>query len=211
MKKVIIVSCFLFGSLFSQAQNIEFSSLYGYQFGSRINYYGGYLKLDDGSSFGLGAGYNTGSNYIIQLNYYRNTADVRFRDRILAPRETRITTSTIDWFSIGGTRTTGDGPNYGFIGGALGILKTTPSMINKDLLERNLESTSNFYFEFKMGGTAMLNDYIGFRAQAIVQCPIDYAGVYFGYGSGGPSSGISFNSTVVIFSLQGGLVFTLPQ
>ncbi|MAY82755.1 MAG: hypothetical protein CMP59_01340 [Flavobacteriales bacterium] len=193
------------------AQNLELSGLYGYQFGSRINYYGGYVKIKDGSGYNASLGYNTGSNYIFQLNYYRNTADVKLRDAVVSPFETRIAFINADWFSIGGTRTTGDGPAYGFFGAALGVLVTTPTDFNLDVLDRELSSKQNFYFEFKGGGTYMFSDYIGFRAQAILQCPIDYAGFYVSAGSGGTSSGVSLNSTVVFFSLQGGLVFTLPQ
>ena len=211
MKKILLIISALFMSYNSFSQNIELTGLYGYQFGSRIDYFGGYMKIKEGSGFGVGAGYNTGSNYILQLNYYRNTADVRLRDITFSPNETKIATTNLDWFSIGGTRTSGDGPVYGFAGAALGILVTTPTDINRDVLQRNIGSSTNFYFEFKLGGTAMFNKHIGFRAQAIFQCPIDYAGVYFGYGTGGPSSGVSFSSTVVIFSLQGGFVFTLPQ
>jgi hypothetical protein len=210
-KYFILIVCFLVSFTALRSQNLELTGLYGYQFGSRINYFGGYAKIEDGSSYNVSAGYNTGSNYIIQLNYYRNTADVKLRDAVISPFETQIAKINADWFSIGGTRTTGDGPAYGFFGAALGLLFSSPFDLNRDVLERDLSSRTNFYFEFKGGGTFMFNDYIGFRAQALLQCPVDYAGFYVAAGSGGTSSGVSLNSTVVFFSLQGGLVFTLPK
>jgi|GEM_PF-7073589 len=211
MKKLLKLTFLMLIGFVVQSQNIELSGLYGYQFATKIDYYGGYLKMEDASSYSISAGYNTGTNMIFQLNYYRNSSDIRIRDITFSPNEERIATANLDWFSIGAARTTNDGPYYGYIGGGLGLLVTTPTDINTDLLERNIGDKTNFYFEFKLGGTAMFNERIGFRAQALLQCPVDYAGVYFGYGTGGPSSGVSLNSTVVLFSLQGGLVFTIPQ
>lgn len=211
MKRFLVFTMLIGCVLIGKSQNLELSTLYGYQFGSRIDYYGGYMKLKDGSSVGIGAGYNTGSNYIVQLNYYSNSAEVRLRDVVYSPTEKKILNTSIDWFSIGGTRTFGDDEAYGFFGTGFGFLITNPSDFNRDVLERDLEGSTNLYFELKGGGTYMFNDHVGFRAQALLQCPIDYAGVYFGYGSGGPSSGVSVTSTVILFSLQGGLVFTLPQ
>lgn len=211
MKRLLLVTCLFLLIPSLKSQNIEFTGLYGYQFGTKIDYFGGYIKVKEGSGYNASIGYNTGSNFIFQVNYYRNTAEVRLRDITFAPFETKIANTNLDWISIGSVRTTNDGPVYGFIGGGLGVLISTPTDVNRDILERNLSSSSKFYFEFKFGGTAMFNEFIGFRAQAILQCPINYAGVYFGYGTGGPSSGVSLNSTVLLFSLQGGLVFTLPQ
>ena len=91
------------------------------------------------------------------------------------------------------------------------MLISTPTDENLDILDRNLSSNTKMFFDIKLGGTAMLNETIGLRAQALMQFPIDWAGAYFGIGTGGPSTGVSRNSTVLIFSLQGGIVLVIPQ
>lgn len=211
MKKALFIILLFIGIGGLSSQNIEISPFYGYQFGSTIDYYGGYVKMDEGSNYGGTVGFNTGNNMIVQLSYVRNTSEILVRDVVLAPLQVRVTDANFDWISISSLRTAGREDVYGHFGLGLGLLVSTPANINTAVVDRRINSSTRMFFDIKFGGTAMFTESIGIRLQALMQFPVDWAGAYFAVGSGGPSTGISLNSSSIIFSLNGGLVFIIPK
>ncbi len=211
MKKTLFIILLGLGITQVNAQNVEITPLYGYQFGTKLDYFGGYVKMEEGSMFGGTVGFNTGRNVIPQISYMRQTAEIRLRDVVVAPTEVRVSDANFDWIGIGVIRTAGTDELYGHFGLGVGLLVSTPTNTNTAILEKGLNSSSRMFFDFKFGGTAMFNENIGLRIQALFQFPVDWGGAYFGYGTGGPSTGVSFSSSSTIFSLNGGLVFVIPQ
>ncbi|WP_289724034.1 hypothetical protein [Robiginitalea aurantiaca] len=210
MKKVSAVLFFVFlalGAFTSNAQVFELTPTYGYQFGSKLNYGSNYLKVNDSGFFGLTAGFEARRDYMIEVTYYNMGTDLLIRDRILSPNESKLADLNVDWFMVGGTRYFTNGNIKPFIGGQLGLSIYSPKNENRDIVNRSLDSATYFSFGFKGGVVIMLTESIGLNFQGNLLFPVEWGGVYVGIGTGGPSTGVSAGSTIIMGGFSGGLVF----
>ena len=188
------------------AQTVEITPSYGYQFGSKLNYKrSNYLKISDSGQFGLTLGYETFDDTMIELSYTHQSTSVRIRDVFESPNEQRLADLAGDWIMIGGTRYFPNGNIRPFAGGALGLVIISPSNENRDLTNRSYSSETNFAFSFKAGVNIMFSDHIGINIQGNLMCPVNWGGFYVGTGG----AGASVSSTTVIGGFSGGLVFRI--
>lgn len=210
MKKstgVLVIILFAFVSFSGTAQAFEITPTYGYQLGGKLNYGSNYLKAADGGMFGITAGFEARRDYMIEVTYLNMATELRIRDRIISPGEQRLSDLKADWFMLGGTRYFTNGNIKPFFGGQLGVSVFTPSDQDRDIVNRSLDSATYFSFGFKGGVVIMLTDSIGLNFQGSLLFPVEWGGVYVGIGTGGPSTGISAGSTIIMGAFSGGLVF----
>ena len=193
----------------AEAQNIEISPSYGYQFGTRLDYRLGYVKLQDGDYFGVSLGYELAPMTMLEFSYNNIGSELRIRDRDFSPREDRLSDISLDIIQIGSTRYFKEGKVQPFAGGALGLAIFSPKNENRDLIDFRLDSSTRFAFSFKAGVLLNLSEKVGIKFQGDLLVPVEWGGLYVGVGPGGPSTGVSLGSTTIIGALNTGLVFRL--
>ncbi len=193
-------------SLTSFGQVIEITPSYGYQFGSKISYGPNYIKMADGGQFGITLGVETYSGLMAEFTYVNMNSELRLRDVIYAPFETKISDLSADWFLIGATRYLKEGKVKPFVGGNLGLVVVSPKNENIDIIN-NLSSSTRFAFSFKAGVNIMFTDVIGLNLKGDLFFPVNWAGVYVGPGGAGVSTG----SSVILGGISAGLVFKIDK
>lgn len=211
MKKsrlIVTLIAFAFGAL-GYSQAVEITPTYGYQFGSKLNYGPNYIKLDDSGMFGISLGYEIRSNYMLEVTYINMGTELRIRDRIASPSESRLSDLNADWFMLGGTRYFGNDKVRPFFGGQIGFSVFSPDNVDLDIAPRGLDSVTKFSFGLKGGVVVMLTERVGLNFQGNLLFPVEWGGFYVGAGTGGVSSGVNVGSTVVMGGFSGGLVFRL--
>ena len=203
----LVLALFVCTGFITSAQVVEITPTYGYQFGSKLNYGANYLKVDDSGMFGITAGFEARRDYMVEVTYMNMGTDLLIRDRILSPSEDRLADLNVDWFMVGGTRYFTNGNIKPFVGAQMGLSVYSPKNENRDIVSRSLDSSTYFSFGFKGGVVIMLTDSIGLNFQGNLLFPVQWGGVYVGVGPGGPSTGVSAGSTIVMGGFSGGLVF----
>lgn len=189
------------------SQSIEITPSYGYQFGTKLNYGPNYLKMKDSDQFGITLGYETYDDMMVEISYIHQGTELRIRDNQIAPIEARVSDLAVDWIQIGGTRYFTNGNIKPFFGAGLGVAIFSPKNENYDVVNRALNSTTEFAFSFKTGVNIMFSDHVGLNLQGNLMFPVQWGGFYVSGGSGGISSGLGITSTTVIGGFSGGLVF----
>jgi hypothetical protein len=192
-----------------QGQAIEITPTYGYQFGTKLNYGSNYIKLSDSGMFGISLGYEVRPDYMVEVSYLNMGTELRIRDRIASPTESRLSDLNVDWFMLGGTRYFGNDRVKPFFGGQLGLSVYSPKNVNRSIAPNGLISVTKFSFGFKGGVVVMLSERVGLNFQGNLLFPVEWGGFYVGAGTGGISSGVNVGSTVVMGGFSGGLVFRL--
>ncbi|WP_298534123.1 hypothetical protein [uncultured Algibacter sp.] len=203
----IFMSALFLTGLNGNAQTIEIIPSYGYQFGAKLNYGNNYLKLKDSDQWGISVGFETFDDTMIEVSYTRQSSEIRIRDIIASPVETRLTDVNGDWFLVGGTKYFPNGNIRPFVGGALGVVVVTPNNENRDSFPNipSYGSDTNFAFTFKGGVNIMFSEHVGINIQGNLMFPVNYGGFYVGTGGGG----VSVGSTLVMGGVSGGLVFRI--
>ena len=206
MKKKVLITGFLaiMCGLFGYSQ-VEITPTYGYQFGGKLNYGPNYLKVDDSGMFGITVGYEARPNYMVEVTYINMSTELRIRDRIASPSESRLSDMNVDWFMLGGTRYFGNDKVKPFFGGQLGLSVFSPSDVDRDIAPRGLDSITKFSFGFKGGVVVMFSERVGINLQGNILFPVQWGGFYIGTSG----SGINTGTTIVMGGFSGGLVFRL--
>jgi outer membrane protein W len=189
------------------SQSIEITPSYGYQFGTKLNYGPNYLKMKDSDQFGVTLGYETYDDMMIEVSYIHQGTELRIRDNQIAPIESRVSDLAVDWIQIGSTRYFTNDNIKPFFGAGLGVAIFSPKNENYDVVNRALNSSTEFAFSFKTGVNIMFSEHVGLNLQGNLMFPVQWGGFYVSGGSGGVSSGASVSSTTIIGGFSGGLVF----
>lgn len=206
MKKQFLIWALLglFG-LTSYGQSLEITGSYGYQFGTRADYFLGYVKAKSSGQWGISAGFEVQPKLIAKLSYVNIGTELRIRDvEIANNREVRLSDLQNDWFFLGVQRYFQDGPVKPFAGGGLGLVVVSPKNINRSEFQNlNLSSKTFFAFNIEAGVNFMFSDNIGINLQGNLYFPVNYGGFYIGTGGAGFTTG----STQIVGGFSGGLVF----
>ena len=109
MKNFCLFISISFVSFSAIGQGIEITPSYGYQFGAKINYGPNYLKMNSSDQFRITVGVETYSGLMAEFSYINMSTELRLKDFIYAPFETKISDLSADWFLIGATRYLKDG------------------------------------------------------------------------------------------------------
>ena len=142
MKNFCLFILISFVSFSAIGQGIEITPSYGYQFGAKINYGPNYLKMNSSDQFRITVGVETYSGLMAEFSYINMSTELRLKDFIYAPFETKISDLSADWFLIGATRYLKDGKVKPFVGGNLGLVVVSPK--NENL--NNIPSHCIFFF-----------------------------------------------------------------
>jgi opacity protein-like surface antigen len=207
MKKLllfIVMSVIYFNGT---SQVIEISPTYGYQFGAKLGYGPNYLKMEDSGQFGITLGVETYSGLMAELTYINMSSELRLRDIVFAPFETRLSDLNVDWFLLGATKYFKEGKIKPFAGAGLGLVVVSPKNENREIIDNSLGSSTKFAFNFKAGVNIMFTEIIGLKLQGDLFFPVNWAGVYVGPGG----AGISTGSTVILGGFSAGLVFRIDK
>jgi opacity protein-like surface antigen len=207
MKKLLLFILMSALSFNATSQAIELSPTYGYQFGAKLGYGPNYLKMEDSGQFGITLGVETYSGLMAEFTYINMSSELRLRDVVFAPFESRLADLNVDWFLIGATRYFKEGKVKPFAGAGLGLVVVSPKNENREILDNSLSSTTKFAFSFKAGVNIMFSDVVGLKLQGDLFFPVDWAGVYIGPGG----AGISTGSTVILGGFSAGLVFRIDK
>ena len=208
MKKILVATLLLvaFGM---KAQTIEITPSYGYQLGTKLNYGPNFIRMDDGSQFGIVLGVETLNELMAEITYIRQEAALSILDFVISPQESFLADATADWIQVGAIQYFQDDVVRPYAGGGLGVVIFTTNNENLDILTRPLDNQTVFSFHFKGGVNIMFSEVVGLNLQAAILLPVSWGGVFVGAGPGGPSGGVSINSTTIAGAFSGGLVFRL--
>jgi opacity protein-like surface antigen len=207
MKKLLVVFLMLAPFFNATSQVIEVTPSYGYQFGAKLGYGPNYLKIEDSGQFGITLGIETYSGLMAEFTYINMSSELRLRDVVFAPLETRLADLNIDWFLVGATRYFKQGKVKPFAGAGMGLVVVSPKNENLEIIDNSLNSTTKFAFNFKAGVNIMFSEVVGLKLQGDLFFPVNWAGVYVGPGG----AGISTGSTVILGGFSGGLVFRIDK
>ena len=191
----------------AKAQTLEFSTFYGYQFGSELKYGPNYIKIDDSDEFGISLGFEASNDVVAELIYIHYGTQLLIRDTSIGPQEERFADLNADWFLVGASKYFQDGKVQPYAGGSLGVVLLAPGNENGAITSRRLDNRSKFAFGFKGGIAIMMSSAIGFKLQGNLLFPVEWGGVYIGAGPAGVGGGAGASGTTVIAGISGGLVF----
>jgi hypothetical protein len=192
-----------------QAQTIELTPIYGYQFGTKLEFGSSYLKIADSDEYGLSVGYEVDYGLYLEAAWIHNSTELLVRDRVFSPNEQRLSDLSADWAQLGAVKYFKVDNVRPYFGGGAGLVFLSTKDENRDLISRDLDNDTKFFFAFKGGVQIMFTDLIGLNLQGNLRFPVDWGGFYVGVGSAGASSGVALESTTVVGGFSAGLVFKL--
>ncbi len=188
----------------SLGRMIELTPFVGYQLNGRIDFYDGNFKMDNAMSYGGMLSVEVGPGVFSEFSYSRS--DTKGTYRLYDSANPWKYDMAIQYFQLGGIKTLGEGSfkPFGLFSGGITWFKMKDDNVNDEVT-----------FSVALGGGLKidLSDRIGIRLQGRLLLPlyIHGGGFFFGIGPGGPSSGISFGSTLLTpqGDFTGALVFKL--
>ena len=180
------------------AQKFEITPQYGYQIGSKWNYYGGYVKLKASDQFGITLDATINDDVQAEFIWVQQNTVVDVQDIVLYPKEKDVTDVTVNHYQFGAIHTIGYSDTVPFIGGSAGWSTFNPA-------DSAFSSTTKFSFGISGGVKHFFSDHIGVRLQAQLLVPVDWGGVYIGSGGGGVTAG----GSLVQLNFSGGLVIAI--
>ena len=202
MKKSLSLSLILIIVSFTiTAQSIEITPQYGYQIGSKYNYYGGYIKLLSSDQYGFTASIDIGGNTQAEFFWVQQNADVKIKDKWDYLHETFLTDVTVNHYQLGAIHNFGFGDALPFFGMSLGW-----STFNPD--NKIYDSSTKFTIGISGGFKYFFSEHIGIRLQSQLLMPIEWGGVYYSSGGG---SGVTAGGTLLQLNFSGGLIFAFGR
>ncbi|KAB1070353.1 porin family protein [Tamlana haliotis] len=198
MKKITLLILFLalIPMQKALAQNFEITASYGAQFGAKLNFPDGYLKVENSGQLGVSLGMEIRPNVVGEISYFRHESELRdvYYNR---PNLNTSSDLNMDWLLLGANHYFGKSQIIKpFLGGGLGVVFVSPEYD---------ENSTRFTFFFKGGANFMLTDRFGLNVQGNLFLPIQYEGFYIGTGG----SGVSTQSTIALAGISAGIVFKL--
>jgi len=185
-------------------RSFEITPFIGYQLNGRIDFYKGDFKMDNAMSYGGMLSMEVGPGVFGEFSYSRS--DTKGTYRIYNEAEAWQYDMAIQYFQLGGIKTLGEGVLKPF-----GLFSAGATWFQM----KDYDVDDEVVFSVVLGGGLKidLSDRIGLRLQGRLLMPlyINGGGFFFGIGPGGPSSGLSFSSTLLTTQgdFTGALVFKL--
>ena len=193
---------------FGQGTKFELGAMMGYQFGGRLNYYEGELKIRDAGNWMVFGNAEVAYNTAIEFSYSSMTTTATF-----TPYKIGYDYQTFDlrisYFQLEALNTFARSDKlegFGLFG--LGAMWNQP-------LDDKINDVTRFSMSLGLGGKIYFTDRIGIRLQGRLLMPMYFGGVgaYCGIGTGGSGCGLSLNSWVPIVQgdFSGGIFFVIGQ
>lgn len=184
-----------------QAQTVELTAAYGYQFGSKSNYgYNNYVKLNESDQYSFTIGVDMFQGVMTELTYTHQSSDIIDRYN---GETTHITDVNADWIMLGASRYLTKDKLRPFLGGGIGTAIFNANNENPNI--GRIDTKWYFAVSAKAGVNIMLSEQFGLNVQGNLMVPIQWGGVYFGTGG----AGVSGTSNILVGGFSGGLVYRL--
>jgi Outer membrane protein beta-barrel domain len=210
MKKLLYLMFLIVSASTIQAQGIRLNgyALYTFDdavssFQSNTQYFDG--KIKGGLTWGVGAEFLPRPTLGVEVSYYRmdTKAPVNFFNN--GPKSATLDVA-LNWIMLGGNKYFGANPKVepyaGFMLGA-GIVDVR----NPD--NGNSQGSTEFAWGLKGGVNIWASEKVGLKLQTNLMSMVQAVGGGLFFGTGGASVGVSTFSTLLQFSLGGGLVIKL--
>ena len=209
MKKTTSTLLVMLIAAFSFGQTIEITPMVGYQFGGKVNFIQGDLKVQDNMNYGGIISYSPIPMTTFEFSYSRMSTTAEWRP--FAFYESDFPADQFDlsigYFQFAGLRMFKDGPVQPF-----GLFSLGWTHFNPD---NEINSSSRFSIALGGGVKLFFNDVVGIRLQGRLLMPMYFNGVggYVGIGPGGPSTGLGVSTSVPILQgdLSGGLILRINR
>lgn len=184
------------------AQRFEISPYTGFMLGGKINYYQGYLKIEDGQNWGIMANINLASETQLELSYSRLSTSVM--QKSYTDYEKIIRTLIVDYIQIGSLQEfeVNNDAFIPFLVGTLGMTVFTPR-------DGGYSSATNFSITLGGGVKIFPTEHFGIRLQARLLMPMQFGGLGIGCGTGGCGGGAYASTTFVQGDFTGGIIIRL--
>ena len=204
MRKLLLLSGFLFATSAIFAQYYEVAPVLGYTFSGKIDNGKGTYNLSNAFLYGGRLDVQLTDLAYIELSVRRNDPTITYTNSDHVTSDFKTGTAH---YMIGYLREFQDGKirPYGVISAGTSRYWTKS--------KTNDYRQWFFSTEFGAGAKMFLNDHIGLRVQASVTMPWDFAGggMYWGVGSGGISGGggLTFGVPIAHWDLSAGIIFRI--
>jgi hypothetical protein len=191
------------GSPYSSRSGVEFTALYGYQFGGQMGLTtGGEVQAQDQDAFGFILGVPMGtreSGTMLELSYSHQDTRLEFKD-YWQTSEVPMVDLGIDYFQIGGSSGMRRGKALPFGYGTLGATMFNPKGDTYDAEWR-------FSMTLGVGAKYYASERTGIRVQFGLLIPMQFSSGQMWCGSGGCASSVSGGTTFAQANVSGGLIF----
>jgi outer membrane protein W len=200
-KIFLLTSTVLFINNNANAQTVELTAAYGYQFGSKSEYnWNDYVKFDESDQYSFTIGVDMFEGVMTEVTYTHQSTSIIQRDN--GETETLMNLNA-DWIMIGGSKYLTKDKLRPFFGGGLGMAIFNP---NNEIRRIGKVGTKLYLaFSAKAGVNYMFTEQLGINVQGNLMVPIQWGGVYIGTGG----AGVSGSSNILIGGFSGGLVYRL--
>ncbi len=211
MKKLLLLILVVFaGYMASQAQGLRLNGYINYTFDDKFDtfysstsYFDGVIK--GSMQWGAGLEYLVAPEYGIEVVYYRQDTKVpiNYWNQVDIDRELEL---GVNYIMHGGMRYMAANPK---VEGYGGLMLGMAIFDNKMPLPGEPDSATKFAWGARLGANIWASEKVGLKLQAHLLSAVQSVGGSFYFGTGGSGAGVSTYSTVLQFSLGGGLVFKL--
>ena len=210
MKKLFIL-LFIAGGLQATAQSTRLNVYGAYVFDDKVdNYYSNtsYFQgtIKGGLQWGLGAEFGLRDNYGLELLYIRQDTKVPSDYYDLIAKNTEFDLS-MNYVMLGGVKSMRKPGSKAEPYGGLMLGANFASVENPET--KNTESFTKFAWGLRGGVNIWASERVGIKLQALLISSVQGAGGSLYVGTGGAGAGMSTYSSVLQFSLGGGLTFNL--
>jgi hypothetical protein len=182
----------------------KFDSYYDY-----YNYYNG--KIKGGFQYGAGIEFMPNPTIGIELLYFgqSTTAPTYYYSTGFFKERYSTFDLNLSYVMLGGTRhvTNPSGKFEGYGGFMLGALFASAENPENG----SSGSATKFAFGLKLGGNIWMSEKVGFKLNAQILSAAQSIGGSLYFGTGGAGAGITTYSSMIQFSIGGGLVFALGK
>ena len=203
MKRNILLSALLLSMVtLSSAQNLEIMPYMSYQWGGKLNFYEGDIRIQSSENYGIALNYTIPRGTILQLEYFNQSTniDVRLYEELGGNYQSYPV--SMSWIQVGGLQGFDFYPLVPFAGMTLGAMNFNPRT-------NELQNSWKFAVTGQVGLKYYLSERIGIRLHARLLMPIQWAGFGVSIGTGGIGTGINAGSYIFQGDIGGGLIFNL--
>jgi hypothetical protein len=184
-----------------QAQTVELTAAYGYQFGSKQDFgFNNYVKFAEGDQYSFTIGVYMFEGVMTEVTYTHQSTDITRRYNGVTEH---ITDLNADWIMIGASKYLTKDKLRPFLGGGIGAAIFNSN--NENPRVGKIDTKWYLAVSAKAGVNYMFTEQLGINIQGNLMFPIQWGGVYIGTGG----SGVSGSSTTLIGGFSGGLVYRL--
>ncbi len=205
---LIVLILTSYSGIFGQGRPVQLYALAGYQFGGRMDFYEGSLKINDHGNWGLGLDVETQPGMMVGFSYSRMNSNGHFHSYYPITYPDKDIDLTVDYFQLAVKRGSSRENLEGY-----GLFSLGATWFN--VLDENIGDGWMFSVALGAGLNYFITDRVGIKLQGRLLMPMYFAGMgmFVGIGTGGASTGVSANAwaPIVQGDFSGGLVFKIKE